>query len=278
MHKILCSTGALLEYGGDYHLLEPLSRLLDCDGYEFMMDAPYYDEVDGLIRYLQKSGFYIPVVHCEKSIGENISKGGNAKLSDAYEKFEINCDLAKSIGAGKMVVHLWDGATSDSYFERNLTGYDRLRNIARRYGVDLLVENVVCTVADPMKHFCELRERYPDIHFVFDTKMAAFHGQLDLLYEADYRWMWQEGHICHYHVNDYAGGYRDWEHLCSLPVGKGKIDFARFFEFIDKSGYDGLLTVEATACHDDGMVDVEMLNRQFQNIRSRISKWGSTLR
>ncbi len=63
MSKILCSTGALLEYGGDYRLLEPLSRQL-----------------------------YIPVVHCEKSIGENLSKGGAAQLADAYEKFEINCN------------------------------------------------------------------------------------------------------------------------------------------------------------------------------------------
>ena len=278
MNEILCSTGALLEYGGDYHLLEPLSRRLDCDGYEFMMDAPYYEEVDALIRYLQKSGFCIPVVHCEKSIGEDISKGGNAKLRDAHEKFEINCDLARRIGAGKMVVHLWDGATSDSNFGRNLAAYDRLSDTARRYGIDLLVENVVCTVADPMKRLCELRGRYPDIHFVFDTKMAAFHGQLDLLYEAEYRWMWQEGHICHYHINDYAGGYRDWEHLRSLPIGKGSIDFFHFFSFTGQSGYGGIFTVEATACHDGGVVDVEMLNRQFQYIRSCISKGGSTLR
>ena len=40
MSKILCSTGALLEYGVDYERLEPLSRQLICDGYEFMMDRP----------------------------------------------------------------------------------------------------------------------------------------------------------------------------------------------------------------------------------------------
>ncbi len=48
MNKILCSTGALLVYGGDYRLLEPLSEKLLYDGYEFMMDAPYYEE---LVQY-----------------------------------------------------------------------------------------------------------------------------------------------------------------------------------------------------------------------------------
>ncbi|MDE7432805.1 MAG: sugar phosphate isomerase/epimerase [Lachnospiraceae bacterium] len=270
MSKILCSTGALLEYGGDYKRLEPLSRQLLCDGYEFMMDRPYYEEVEALKRYLQEIKLYIPVVHCEKSIGEKISKGGKPEWIDAYERFEVNCDVAQSIGAEKMVIHLWDGRTSDANFPNNLIGYDHLNKIARQYGIDLLVENVVCAVGIPMKHLCELRENYPDIHFVFDTKMAAFHGQLDLLYESEYQWLWQEGHICHYHVNDYSGGYMDWENLRPLPIRKGKLDFVRFFEFINKTGYDGSFTVEATAYRDGGVVDVEMLNEQFKYIRARI--------
>lgn len=270
MSKILCSTGALLEYGGDYKVLGSLSKQLLCDGYEFMMDSPYYDEVDALKRYFQKMKLYIPVVHCEKSIGENISKGGEAELIDAYEKFAINCDIAKHIGAEKMVIHLWDGRTSDSNFQNNLNGYSCLNQIAKKYELDLLVENVVCNVENPMKHLCQLGEKYPDIHFVFDTKMAAFHEQLGLLYEKEYEWLWREGHICHYHVNDYAGGYMDWANLRSLPIGKGRIDFTRFFEFINQIGYDGTFTVEATAHNEQGVVDVEMLNRQFQYIRAHV--------
>lgn len=268
MSKILCSTGALLRYGGDYRALDSLARQLACDGYEFMMDSPYYVEAEALKNYLRQLQLYIPVVHCEKSIGENISEGGKAALADVYEKFAINCDVAQSIGAGKIVIHLWDGRTSDSNFQNNLAGYKHLNHIAMQYGLDLLVENVVCSVGSPMKHFCELRERYPDIHFVFDTKMAAFHGQLDMLYEADYEWLWKEGHLCHYHVNDYLGGYMDWANLRALPIGEGKIDFARFFEFIDKTGYDGFMTVESAAHNDEGVVDVELLNRQFQYIRT----------
>lgn len=268
--KILCSTGALLMYGGDYRLLEPLSRQLECDGFEFMMDYPYYQEMEILKRYLRESGLYIPVVHCEKSIGENISTVKEEQWADAYEKFEMNCDIAQSIGAKMIVVHLWDGLTSDSNFQNNMAGYPRLNQIAQKYGLDLLVENVVCNVENPMKHFCELSEVYPNVHFVFDTKMAAFHGQTGLLYETEYEWLWRRKQIRHFHVNDYAGGYMDWGNLKSLPIGKGKVDFKRFFEFIKKIRYDGFLTVEATAHNDTGDVDVDMLNGQFSYIRASL--------
>lgn len=71
MSKILCSTGALLVYGGDYRLLEPLSKQLLYDGYEFMIDSPYYGEIETLIRFLRNLNLYIPIVHCEKSVGES---------------------------------------------------------------------------------------------------------------------------------------------------------------------------------------------------------------
>jgi sugar phosphate isomerase/epimerase len=268
MSKILCSTGALLQYGADYRALETLTGKLLYDGYEFMMDSPYYREVTSLIEFLNSLNLYIPVVHCEKSIGENISKGGAAELKDAYEKFETNCHISQSIGAKKMVIHLWDGLTSDSNFASNLAAYAMLDKIARKYGIDLLVENVVCSVENPMKHLCELREKYPDIHFVFDTKMAAFHGQLELLYEKEYEWLWKNGHIRHCHINDYAGGYMDWANLRSLPIGYGKIDFSKFFAFIKKMGYAGTFTVEATAVNKAGVVDIAMLNEQFRYLKS----------
>lgn len=266
MSKILCSTGALLKYGGDYTLLEPLSKQLTCDGYEFMIENPYYEDTEALKSFFRKANLYIPVVHSEKSIGENISKGGQSELTDAFEKFEINCDIAKSIGAEKMVIHLWNGLTSDSNFQSNLINYYHLSKIACKYGIDLLVENVVCNIETPMKRWCELKEKYPNIHFVFDTKMAAFHEQLDLLYEEKYNWLWQNGHIRHYHVNDYSGGYLDWKNLRPLPIGKGKINFARFFEFINKIGYDGFFTVESVAYDDEGFVNAEILNNQFKYI------------
>ncbi len=122
-----------------------------------------------------------------------------------------------------------------------------------------LLENVVCNVKNPMKHLCQLTERYPEVQFVFDTKMAAFHGELELLYQPEYAWLWQEGHIRHYHVNDYGGGYMEWGKLKTLPIGAGHVDFEKFFAFVRGTGYQGTFTVEATAFDRMGVVDTEML-------------------
>jgi len=107
-----------------------------------------------------------------------------------------------------------------------------LNEIAGKYGLDLMIENVVCNVENPMKHLCELKEKYPQIRFVWDTKIAAFHEQLNLLYEPEYEWLWKEGYVCHYHVNDYAGGYMDWANLRTLSFGKGKVDFNQFLNLL----------------------------------------------
>ncbi len=270
MNKILCSTGAFTgrSNGYNYRLLEPLSKTLTCDGFELMVDDEWYPEIEEVKRYIKELNLYIPVVHCAKDIGELISKGGAEELAAAYQMFETDCGVAKYIGATKLVLHLWGGHTSDSNFQSNIREYRKLNEIAKNYGLDLMVENVVCNVEHPMKHLCELREIYPDIHYVFDTKMAAFHQQMDLLYAPENDWLWKEDHLRHYHVNDYGGGYMDWANLRTLPIGKGHVDFEQFFAFVKKTGYQGDFTVEATAHDEKGVVDADLLNEQFMRIRA----------
>lgn len=272
MREILCSTGALIgrPNNRNYRLLEELAGQLDCDGFEFLMYDSWYDQTEQLTEYLCGRQLNIPVVHCEKCIGEDISRGGAENLANALRLFDINCRLAGKIGAKKLVVHLWDGITSDRNMKNNVSAYGELAGIAGGYGLEILVENVVCNQEDPMRHWRFLREAYQDIRFVFDTKMAAFHQQLGLLYEGEYAWLWREGHIAHYHVNDYAGGYKDWKNLRTLPPGRGHVDFGRFFDFVKKTGYQGALTVEATAFGADGKVDTQMLNGCFAKIRRHL--------
>lgn len=197
--------------------------------------------------------------------------GDKENLAEAFRLFEINCNTAKNIGAGKMVVHLWNGLDSDLNFQNNIYAYPKLVEIAWKYGVDVLVENVVCNMEDPMKHWGELRDRFENIHFVYDTKMAAFHGQTELLYSPEYDWLRSEGHICHYHVNDYKGALKDWSSLRTLPIGEGGVDFSRFFKYIRETSYEGDFTVESTAFNSEGVIDVRLLNRQFQYIREALS-------
>lgn len=270
MNDILCSTGALIgkPNNRDYTLLKPLSEQLQCDGFELMMYSTWYDEAERLADFLQQIHLHIPVMHCEKHIGQAVATGEEKDLEEAVSLFRTNCEIAQKIGADRIVLHLWDGLVSDSHFANNLRAYRTLRETAEEHGVDILVENVVCNCGDPMDHWCELREEYPDIHFVFDTKMAAFHQQEELLYQPEYDWLWQDGHIRHFHVNDYGGGYKEWSKLKTLPIGNGHIDFDKFFAFTRKIHYQGCYTVEATAFGPDGVIDVEMLNRSFARIRN----------
>lgn len=269
-NKILCSTGCLIgrPNGRNYHLIKPYSSGLSCDGLEFMMYEDWYSEVAELLDNLLGLNAYIPVMHCQKSVGELLSMGDAENWSEAFSRFEINCRIAQTIGAKKLVMHLWDGITSDRHFEHNLKAYGELLPIAREYDLELLIENVVCAEKNPMYRWQQLADRYPEVLFIFDTKMAEFHGQLELLYTEEFSWLWKEHRIRHLHVNDYGGGYMDWDKLKTLPIGAGHIDFRQFFDFIHKIGYRGTFTVEATAFRQDGTVDQEMLNQCFEKIRN----------
>ena len=279
MAEILCSTGALIgkPNNRDYHILQKLADQLQCDGYEFMMYSSWYEEWEILADYLAGLNLHMPVVHCDKRIGEAISQGEDIAETDseAMGKFRINCELAQRIGANALVLHLWGGMASDRDFDNHLKAYPILRDTANGYGLDLLVENVVCNRENPMKHLCQLAKEYPEIGFVWDTKMAAFHQEEALLYQQEYAWLWQQGHIRHYHVNDYGGGYMDWGSTIGravLPIGAGHVDFDAFFRFIQRTEYDRSFTVEATAFDSDGLVNVDMLNQCFERIREGLAK------
>lgn len=270
MHQIICSTGALIgrPNGRDYRLIAPCVKALECDAYEFMMYEAWYDQVPPLRGFLTALPVDIPVVHCEKHIGEAISRNAPGDWELALNRFEINCRLASALHATKLVMHLWDGWTSDRYFDHNLAAYPRLRALADQYGLDLMIENVVCNSGDPLAHWRALAQRYPDVHFTFDTKMAAFHGQMEAIYAPENRWLWDQGAIAHLHINDYGGGYLDWDHLETLHIGKGAIDFERFFSFLAAVGYRGDYTVEATSFFPDGVIDCAALNQTFSYIRA----------
>ena len=272
MHEILCSTGALIgrPNGRDYRLLETFVPQLECDGIELMIYPDWYADPDALISFLQPLKLHIPVLHCEKALAEHISRGGEEELREAFRLFRINCRIAAGLGADRMVFHLWNGMISDTRIENNIQAFGDLRKTAAEYGLDLLVENVIC-LRDPMTHWNELRAEYPDIHFVFDTKMADFHRQLELLYTEEYDWLHCENHIRHYHVNDYGGEYMDWSNLKVLPVGQGHIDFTEFFSHIRKTEYKGDFTLEATGFDKTGTVNFSMLNEQFAKVRELIS-------
>jgi len=267
MNRVFCSTGALIgpSNGWDFALLRACADKLECDGYEFLMYGAWHENADDLRRFLKDFPAVIPVFHVEKRIGDLISRNEVGDTEEALRLFQLNCVLARDIGAEKLVVHLWGGLDSDKDIAHNFACYKRLNQISNAYGLVLTVENIVCNVRSPMEHMIALTEWYPDIRFTFDTKMAAFHRQLDLLYQEENQGVFSRIH--HMHINDYGGGYKDWKNLRTLHLGEGNIDFDTLFQFINQSGYCGDFTVEATSYDQSGSINFESLNRTFRKIR-----------
>ncbi|MCR5609173.1 MAG: sugar phosphate isomerase/epimerase [Lachnospiraceae bacterium] len=290
MRKILCSTGALIgrPNNRDYRLLKDFAPKLNCDGFEFMVYDSWYPELDEMIETVKGYGLNIPVIHCEKALCENIA-GGKAwyegddvifeKLSEEedkenYEKaiknFKMNLRIANELGADRMVLHLWNGLVSDKNINSNVERFGILRDMAKEAGVMLMVENVICNTNDPLYNVGLVRNKYNDADFVYDTKMAEFHGQTMKVFEPEWQWMFAEGRVKHLHVNDYNGGVLDWSNFKVLPIGKGHVDFDGFFENLNKYEYNGDFTVEATGFNHDGVVNIEMLNDCFEKLRMHV--------
>ena len=268
MKEILCSTGALIgrPNGRDFNLLSSLVPQLECDGLELLMYDTWYDKTRELCRVVKSLPKPVLVFHLEKSIGEFISY---RHLNDALAKMELNCFLAKEMGAKRLVLHLWNGIISDKNIEYNIACYENLEEIAAKHELLLTVENVVCSVADPMSHWCALIDKYPHIKFTYDTKMADFHKQQDLIFDPNYRHV--VNNIAHFHINDRLGEYKDWKNLRVLHVGRGSIDFEKIFALIKTLDYQGAFTTEATSFDQSGTVDIPALNRTFDKIRAYIT-------
>ncbi len=267
MNRVFCSTGALIgrPNGRDHSLLKACKENLACDGFEFMMYEAWREDLDGLRRSVETSGAVFPVFHVEKCVGDLISRGNEGDVETAYAVFRTNCALAREFGAEKLVLHLWGGLASDGEIARNIACCGDLLEISQAYGVELTVENVVCNRKDPMTHLIALAEAYPYIRFTFDTKMAQFHRQTELLDGSESRYLLP--HFAHFHINDYAGGYMDWGNLRTLHPGEGHVDFDRLFAFLKEQGYQGDFTVEATSFDSNGVIDFEKLNKTFGKIR-----------
>ena len=268
MPRILCSTGAIISKrnGRNYNLLPTIIPQMRCDGLEFMMYESWYEgHVEALKKVL--ADFSVPVFHMTKHIGEYISLGN---LADGVALFRADCELAVDIGAQLLVLHLWSGQASDQHIESNIAAYPVLRDIAEEYGLTLTVENVLCNTVDPMTHMRALAEAYPGIRFTFDTKMAAFHSQLEALYAPENAWLIP--HIAHFHVNDYAGGHIDWANMSAKALGRGHVDFDRFFAFVRGMGYTGDFTCEASALNADGSVRFDEMNGSLARIRKEVAE------
>lgn len=271
---VLCSTGTMITRfnGRDPRLLRGFFPQLHADGAELII-YPSWDgileEYVAAVKAISKDiGMNIPVLHADKRIGELLSLGSDEQLKEAGERFKNNCEIARELGAELIVLHLWGGQASDYHIERNISVLGDYLDIARKHGLTLTVENVVCGDRTPLTHLKTIMKEYPDALFTVDTKMAEFHQELPATLACDELW---DGRVKHLHVNDYGGGLKDFSDLRVLHMGDGHVDFKPFIEKVRESGYHGWATVESTSVRPDGSVDFEKLNGTLDRVRESFS-------
>lgn len=267
MSFLLASTGAFIGRmnGRDYRLIEKYAPEIECDGFELMGYEGWFGDSDSLVGYIKGLPYRFPTLHCDKTIGEYLTR---EMFDEAFERFRKNCYVAEKIGAKLLIIHLWNGPISDSNISANIKGYARLLEIARDYGLTATVENVIANGGSPLRHWHTLAEKYPDVTFTYDTKMAQFDFDNEKAFLPENIGLWKN--VRHVHLNDRIGGYRDWSSYRALNIGAGDVDFKTFFAGLDSVGYSGGYTVEANAFRPDGTLDLDGLNKSLRAARRLI--------
>lgn len=161
------------------------------------------------------------------------------RFFDSLEMYKPFFAAAAQLGARYYIMH---GAKNfkilscEEYAER----FGLFKSTAKRYGVEVLHENVVDYVGESPQFMLELKRILGDeFAMVLDVKQArrAKENPLDFVRELGTS-------IKHLHLSDC-----DSEHDCLPPNGNGSFDFKTLFEELKKAGYQG-----------DGMVEVYRKN------------------
>lgn len=172
MNKILCSSGAILGKANhnDYELLGQFAKEFTCDGFELMIGRSWYSQLDEMIETVKSFGLFIPVIHANKMLGEYLCGMTRTFENGAFQEYfmtdeeeqelfdrgtelyKLNLKAAKELQAEKMVLHLWNGVPSDRRLDNNIKRFGAWKKMADEAGVDLLVENVICNVNDPLSN------------------------------------------------------------------------------------------------------------------------------
>ncbi len=265
MH-VLCSTGAFTRSS------DPLSHetillygpQFDVDGFEVIFYPRWYSQQEAITQALQSSGLLFPVLHVEKSAGEVFGSSDADERAQGVLRFEQNCTFAQQIGARMVVLHLWGLPHADSHLEHNLQPLAHCLDIADRYGLELAIETIPCTYADPLTNIKRAIEHDPRSRVALDTEFLSFHDQLDAVFAAS--WLWQARLVRHVHLKDHDVK----EERRYLHPGEGRINFRRFVQQLRAAGFDGALSLEARAIDHAGEIEVARIQASLQFIRNLV--------
>ena len=143
----LCSTGCFSRDPdlSSIDLVTRGMRALPETSFEVIFYSTWHDAAPAIARAIVATGAPTPVLHAEKSIGPAFARGSEADRQDALDLFEVNCRFAESIGARRMVLHLWGLPDSDTRLDQNLAALPRLLDTTDRQGDSVSI----CGVQQP---------------------------------------------------------------------------------------------------------------------------------
>ncbi len=244
--RFLCSTGAVTFYPtrADHRLVAE-ARALPVAAYELSIYSNWLDDPDAVAEDLEALGMRFETGHAEKAIGAQLSEGDRAGV----ERLEANAQLAARLGARLLVLHLWELPTGDRHLERNLELLPACADAAEAQGLTLAIETIPCSVGSPLANVARAVEREPRCVAVLDTEFLGLHGELDRALDAGLP-------VGHVHLKDFAGAIvrGDPRRRYRLP-GEGELDLDGFLTRLRGQGYDGAVTLEASAVDADGELD-----------------------
>jgi len=124
-----------------------------------------------------------------------------------------------------------------------VAAYDRMGEIAARYGVRMLLE---------VPHLYGIMSRPEQVHWVFERLSSPNVGALVdsshwgiIGYDVDEFFSRLGDRLWHVHLRDSRGGdTADFKQELELTPGSGTVDFRKFGEALDRVGYDGDVSIE----------------------------------
>lgn len=187
-----------------------LKEMADAEGAKIVSVHPYSSEMEGVGFF----GIY------PRRFGDE---------ADEYSRYFEAC---REMGADIFVFH---GARSfvklenKFYFER----FERLREVAKRFGVRLCQENVARCHSGRTEFLTAMKSAIPDVEFVLDVKQAVRAGispfdMLDVMGKS----------MAHLHLSDHNSGCD-----CLVP-GEGDFELERFAHKLKTTGYGGNIILE----------------------------------
>jgi len=266
--QLLCSTGTFSRYSDHtgYQAILTYGPELEVDGFELMFYPDWTSEIEQIAAGLARSGLHFPAIHAEKGIGPALVSSRAQVREQGRQWMTASCRLGSLVGANLLIFHLWGLPDSDELFEQNLQMLEGCLSLTDQFGLELAIETIPCTRADPLSNVRRAIERDARCVVALDTEFLALHNQLEEALKTD--WLWQNNLVRHVHIKDYDGGaYSPDNYRRYLHPGEGCIDFTQFFAVLKQRRFSGYISLEASVVNRDGTRDMQRLKKSLTFLR-----------